>query len=539
MNEPAYPFNLWHDPWIRVTRLDGQSATLSIAETLAQAARLAALADPSPLVVGGSHRLLVAILQALYAPPDLGALAELLERGQFAERELDAFGKEYGPRFALFHPTTPFMQTGDVPLDGWQKPAKGQKHAWGEAKPITYLCPEVPTATNRTLYHHVRDEDHLFCPACCARGLITIPAFVMSGGSGNRPSINGEPPIYIFPVGHTLFYSLACSLVTLGFIPSTADPDRAEYTAWNQHNVIGKSQEVSAVGYLESLTFPARRIRLYPQVKATRCTHCGQQTPISVSSMLFEMGHWLSKSGPVWDDPFVALRKPRGKDKADGEPRPVRLEAGKALWREYSTLLLGKPDKSVLRPKVLQQLGKLIDDYGVLQDNDILRFRCTSIRNPPGKAIVDEWLDEALDAPPALLNDDAAAYLIEQALKQADEVRFVLESSFDHHFRPARDRGGQKAELARFKTVRARMTTNYWAALAPRFRQFIYNLSDEAQREEVEREWINHLIREGLQQFQAAAEQAGSQSEALRARVEADAEARRRLYGKRKEWLGE
>jgi len=81
MTDPPISFNLWTAPWIRVTRRDGNDAELSIGACLAEAHTLAALSDPSPLVVGGTHRLLAAILQAIYAPDD-GLCATLEQKTQ-------------------------------------------------------------------------------------------------------------------------------------------------------------------------------------------------------------------------------------------------------------------------------------------------------------------------------------------------------------------------------------------------------------------------------------------------------------------------
>lgn len=538
MTDPPPSFNLWHAPWIRVTRLDGGDAELGIGACLAKAHDLAALSDPSPLVVGGTHRLLAAILQAIYAPRDLGEIADLLRAGQFDPARLAQFADQYADRFDLFHPSHPFLQTGDVPLDGWKKPGKGQKHDWGEAKPIGYLFPEVPTVTNRTHYHHVADDSYRICPTCCARGIITIPAFAMSGGSGIRPSINADPPIYIFPAGMSLFESLGCSIVASGFIPRTADPRRMTVSVWDGEPIIHKGLEVSAVGYLESLLFPARRIRIYPQTITSPCNHCGRTTYISIGLMLFEMGHWLSKGTGTWEDPFTALRKPRGRSKTDDPGlKPIRPEEGKAVWREYTSLLLAEQEAQ-LRPGVVRQVAKLIDRWALSPDQR-LRFRCVGVRNPSGKATVYEWLDEALEAPPALLTDDDAATSVDTALQRADEIRFVIESSFDGHFRPERDRGGRDAKLARFKTVRARMTTDYWQRLAPRFRVFINGLANEGRRDQVAAAWVDALVREGRGAFDAAAEQIGTTAEALRARVEAQAACHRRLNSKRKEWSDE
>jgi CRISPR system Cascade subunit CasA len=134
-------------------------------------------------------------------------------------------------------------------------------------------------------------------------------------------------------------------------------------------------------------------MRLYPQQGTAACTHCGAHTTIIISEMLFEMGHWLSKGSGGWEDPFAAFHKPKGRSKGDDVGlKPVRPEAGKAFWREYSGLLLAEREEQ-FRPRVLQQIGDLID-RGTLREAQILRFRCIGIRTD-GKAKIFEWIDEA------------------------------------------------------------------------------------------------------------------------------------------------
>jgi CRISPR system Cascade subunit CasA len=538
MSDPPVSFNLWHEPWIRVMGRDGGDAELSIGACLAEAHALAALSDPSPLVVGGTHRLLAAILQAIYAPRDLGQIAALLGAGRFDAARLEQFAAQHAARFDLFHPTAPFLQTGDVPLDGWKRPGKDAskdvKDGWVEPSAVAALFADIPSATNRTLFYHTSDELHRACPTCCARGLVSIPPFARAEGGGPegyRPAITGGPPIYVLPTGSSMFQSLALSLVVPDYAPRKASPLRSGVAVWNMEPLVPRKQEVSAIGYIESLCFPVRRVRLFPHSQTTLCTICGSATNIVVHEAYLKMGMSLNKSLGVWDDPFVAYQLP--KKRADKEPFPVQPQAGKELWREYSGLLLAERGTK-LRPRVVQQVSKLVE-RGALNEEHNLRFRCVGLRVDQAK--VEAWLDEALEAPPALLTDDDAAGYVDSAIERAEELRFILESSFDGHFRPARDRGGRNEKLARFKAVRSRMTADYWRRLAPEFRRFIAELETVEGREATERAWIETLVREGRCSFDAAAEQIGERADALRARVEAQASCYRRLAGKRKEWI--
>lgn len=542
MSEPLpFCFNLWHDPWIRVVQLDGQVSQCSIEGCLTEAHRIVGLFDPSPLVVAGTHRLLVAILQAIFAPESLDEIGEVLSAAQFDTRKLADFADRYAERFALFHPTMPFLQTGDVPLDGWRRPEKVRKgepkvvHSWGEPKPIASLFDEVPGTTYRALYHHVTDEQHQVCPACCARGLVTIAAFASSGGAGIRPSINGVPPVYVLPAGVSLFETLALSLTTPGYQPAAASPLPTVNVAWDRPAVVVRDEEQPSVSYLESLTFPARRVRLYPLIGAALCTQCGAQTDVFVRQMLFEMGHRRSEGASSWDDPFVAFRVPSGKGAGEsGGVVPVRPQEGKALWREYTGLLL-LDDDDRFRPKIVRQVSELCD-AGVLGDEGMIRFRCIGVRSD-GKAKIFEWLDEALEAPPDLLRDRVGIVMVEQALEHAREVERVIGFAFDQHFRPDRAQGKRiDRKVVRFRTLRARMVALFWQELAAGFRQLTRDAADVFSRDAAVVRWRDLVIRVGRNVFNATAEQVGDRADALRVRVQAVDACHRQLRAKRKEW---
>ncbi len=516
-------FNLWTEPWIRVIWKDQREDERSIYDCLTRAHELVGLSDPSPLVIGGTHRLLVAIVQAIYDPQDLDYIKQLLCAGRFDTDGIQKFKQAHEARFDLFDPDKPFLQTGDVRLDGRQP--SGKQNAQSNAQPVARLFAEVPVATERTHFNHVTDESHRCCPACCARGLVTVPAFASSGGAGMRPSINGVPPVYVLPVGDTLFETLTLSLLSKDFHPRAADPARGAAAIWTSDPpVVQKQHEVSAVGYIESLTFPARRMRLYPQNGQTICTQCGRTTTVFVSDMLFEMGHWLTKKVELWDDPFVAFRA----------SKPLRPEQGKAVWREYTTLLL--KETSSERPKVVEQVARLID-RGVLAERQAVRFRCLGLRTD-GKAKIFEWLDESLEAPPALLTDIDAAGFIDAALQHANEGVQIVQTVFDRHFRPERSQSGAaRNNLVRFKSVRERMITDYWRQLGAHFRGFINQVSHDDQRDTALNLWDAKVIDIARRCFDNALEQLGGSADALRKRVEAKTECDRRFSAKRKEWL--
>lgn len=538
-------FNLWREPWMRVLDRTGERQMLSIEAVLLQAHTLKAFYDPSPLTVASVHRLLAAILQAIYAPRDLTHIGEVLDEPQFDAVRIRVFGEQYAERFDLFHPTAPFGQTGDVPLDGWRKPekvkvkkssaadeqaslfaqdaAEQQAGASGKIEPktIAYLLEEVPAGTNRTHFRHVADEAHRLCPACCARSLVTIPAFAKSGGAGIKPSINGVPPVYLLPVGDTIFDSLALSLVGKNYRPAIVDEAR-QTAAWNGATTIPRSGETNAVGYLESLTFPARRVRLFPLDDPGHCTHCDQFSPIRVKEMLYEMGWSRPKNAPLWKDPFVAYRQP----KESKEPTPLRPSQGKALWRDYGTLFLAD---AALQPALVRQITGLIEER-IIPADQRLRFRCIGMKTD-GKAKVFEWLDDALLVPTALLRDERGAAAVKEALNRAEEVARTIRFVFTLHLKP--ERGGKQEH---FLGIRARMEDDYWTALALPFRDLINTAATVEAVDRARDTWAGLILAEAQRAFDWALEQLGDRADMLRRRVEAHTHCRNVLFKYRKEW---
>ena len=514
---PAPTFNLWTEPWIQLLGTDAVPLRLGMRDCLVHAHELDALADPSPLVIASLQRLLAAIAQDIFRPESPAALAALIRGGSFAEDTVDAFGAQYGGRFDLFSESQPFMQTSDIGLT----PPKRKT----EAKTVAYLFPEEPSATNINHFFHRYDDENQYSPATAATGLITLSAFATSGGAGIKPSINGVPPLYVLPVGKTLFETIALSIITPEFQPRIASHD--DHPAWRRDTVIKRSEEVNRVGYLESLTFPARRVRLFPERTAGNCSRSGEFSDVLVRKMIFEMGRSRPKAAELWFDPFAAYRVG-----AKGVPNPVRPLEGKVLWREYGTLFhTPTPNLSeltvgtVIAPTVVNQLANL-QDYDVAHDAQ-WRMRCIGLRTDM-KAKVFEWVDDTLDVPTGLLADPLGQDEVRLAIERAEAWNRRISAIHDRAF----GRGRHE-----FDTLRQRMRTSYWIRLAEPFRQFILVPAESEERDEAQRKWCSQLFQVGEQVLTEAADAAGERGEALRQRAEVLSTYRTARASQAKEWL--
>jgi CRISPR system Cascade subunit CasA len=512
-------FNLWTEPWITLEKSDGQLVDVSIQETLLHAEHYLAIYDASPLIVVGIHRLLTAILQDSIDPQENADLEQLWNDEHFPTDKIERFGQQYANRFDIFSQDKPFMQSADLPLFPAKRDLK-------EASTIAKLFPEIPSGDLITHYRHESQDKQVFCPATAAKGLTTLPAFVSSGGSGLMPSINGVPPIYVLPGGVNLFEKLAASLITAQkldkYIIGNTD------LAWWKRSVptiveqshkttdkmpLSESRQLSRVGYLHGLTFPARRIRLHPERLNLICSRSNEPSEWCIRTMSFQMGESI-QDGVLWQDPFVAYKLPSKRTmnakhtvlpsthKKD-KPLPVRPTQAKTAWREFTGLFL-KDSGEIQRPLFLDQF----EEISIGERYAIYPFRCVSFQTD-GKMKFFEWADFGFDVPVSLIQDQKAALLTEYALKFADNSNKVITNVFGKYFCRRRE------SKERDKWLKNKLQENYWCVLAGKFRQFVLDLGkSDLQKEALER-WKNTVIFEAQKAFDCAANDIGDDGVSL------------------------
>jgi CRISPR system Cascade subunit CasA len=501
-----FHFDLWKQPWIGLEKSTGEIEKLSIEDTLLNAHRYSGIFDPSPLVLVGIHRFLMAILQDIFSPTAEEELRKLWNLQEIPKDLVVEFGKKYGDRFDLFSREKPFFQSGDVS----SVPIKGEN-----IKSIAYLAPDIPSGTENTHYRHGGQATQIFCPSCCAAGLICIPAFSTSGGAGIKPSINGVPPIYVLPVGQTLLNSLMLSLTIPTYQPQVKSIDH-DLAWWKRAPIIPRSSEVVNVGYLHSLTFQARRVRLYPEKMDGFCTRCGTQITWGVKKMIFDMGESRPKNSPSWFDPFAAYKIPDTKP-----PIPIRPVEGKAAWREYSSLFLRKKDDQqtkskgrskdkTIRPSFLDQIADLTEG-----EMNSIPLRCIGLRTDM-KAKIFEWVDTGFEIPTDLLQNEIAGYWIDKGLDFSRACASTISSVFRKSF------SGSSLSSDRYGQLKNEMMDEYWRGLAIPFREWVLNVSSDKEYDQLYANWIDQVIREANHAFASAAASIGDEGNQLKKRFQGE-----------------
>jgi len=500
-----------------VEQPSGDIHTVSIAEILTNAHNIRAIYDPSPLVVVGIHRLLVAILQTIYSPQNPRHLVEIWRDKKFIPEKVNDFGTEYADRFDLFAEDVPFYQTSDISLE----PTKENK-----AKSVGYLFQEQPAGTAVTHYNHSYDANLTLCSHCAVKGLLIMPAFASSGGAGIKPSINGVPPIYVLPGGEHLFHSLVASLATPAFQPG-ANSDGGAWWQRPSPIIVEKSREVRRVNYLHSLTFPARRIRLHPTPLYEPCSRCGQKTKWGVQTMVYQMGESRSKTAKWWQDPFAAYQVPK---KEDVNPLPVRPVAGRALWREFRSLFLPheENDKGLkaLRPSIISQIEEVWRADRTILPYSNIPLRVIGLRTDM-KAKIFEWEEAGYQIPPSLLNDLKVANDIQESIAFAVTTDNITKKSFHKYF-------GGGGKTGRYATLKKQMSQHYWQLLGAKFQSQLLSYTPNADLKKLFHDWLDITIYEALTSFEETVNMLPNDGVTLLKRQEAINDCRKNVFGYRK-----
>ena len=515
---PKTTFNLWSEPWITLERTGAPPERAGIEKTLMDAHKYHTIYDSSPLVIAGIFRLLVAILQESLCPQRKQDLNTLWKEGRFPVKRVNEFGEKYFARFDLFSQDTPFLQSSSLPL----VPSKGDK-----IETVSRLSSETSPLTALDHYRHNNEMDEYFCPSCLAAGLVTIPPFTGIGGRGYKTSINGTPPLYILPMGRNLFEALTLSLLLPdeNYWPPAASREQ-DLPWWKHSPIVEQNKEVIQVGYLQSLTFPARQVRLHPVELGMPCTRCGKLARWGAKTMVFEMGECRARGTDNWLDPFVAYHLPN--EGKSGSPWPVLPNGNKALWREFAGLFLYPPREGknrVQRPSILERIANEAD---FAEEIPTLHFRCIGIEGKQAKAL--EWMDASYGMSISLMNDEDASYKVKYAIQFAEEVEKIISYVFTSKINPSQRR-------ERHKDLKEQMISQYWQSLAEPFRFFFLSLIDKENRMNSVERWSMDVVKNAQSAFDDNIGKVGEDAISMRGEEEGKKDCHIRLNNKRIKFL--
>jgi CRISPR system Cascade subunit CasA len=485
-------FNLIDEKWIPVRFHDGTRDELGIRETLLKSKEIAAIEDPSPLVVAALHRFLLAVLyRALEGPIDINQARTLFKEGLSGEKIM-AYLEKWRDRFWLFDVKYPFGQNPSVPKN--------------KIEPWTKLTAEYNATSNKVLFDHT-DTKNLGArePKECARWLLSTMSFSIAGGRGYYPSPSPNAMMCI-PLGRNLHETLCYSLVPY----PNRDVMRRDSALWEREprKLPLKVPKQMASGYADIYTWQSRMILLE------------ELSSGGVTTMRFVAGQGFENPSKN-PDPM----QPYKADQTHGK-LPVQFREDRGTWRDFDSLL---PDNADLAPLTIQNAlrlaGKEVDSMPEL-------VLVLGLRYQPPSANMDFWRMERFTLPEALAGDRFIRTEIKRLLTDAEETQKSLWLACRSFARDHLSRGEREPDKKDIRGFVRQMPVNsrYWSTLESHFNEILREYTLERDSEDIRWEWLKS-VRDALRTAwdQHSASVSMGDAWAIRALVKAEVPVLRKL----------
>lgn len=392
MSRPS--FDVLHERWIPVRRLDGSSDELGILACLEHAHALREIRDPSPIVEFGLYRLLVAfVLDALVLagrrPEDSYDLRDLIGDGRFDMALFSGYVLTCGNAFDLFDPERPFLQRSEV---------------GGELKSVFDFYPVFPTGNNSTLFAHQTTEAQVEKPSGVARLLTTVAPFNVKVKTGQPRTIVGDPPIYALPTGNTLLETLVYNL-PLPDARFTLHRERAQGPAWRTI----PSEDQSGTTPAQSFTWPSRFVKIAPPDAE------GNVTTVSSDRGLRALRGWKDPACAVLQDGEGKVRHLRIE-----EARPLWLDAGPLSFLSAGSVRRWGKEWAASRPQVVTNV---LDTW---PERD-LHIQFFGLRTDQAKVL--EWSRTRWSIPASLGESTRLGGLVQRELERSEKAAWLLRTA--------------------------------------------------------------------------------------------------------------
>lgn len=373
----------------------------SLRDVLVEANELREVFDPSPLVIVGIHRLLLAVLYRVFRPKSPGDWAALWKAGHFDPDALDGYGGHWSDRFDLLHPTRPFYQ---VPM------IEGEK-----VHPASALVMEAASGNNPTLFDHgqVEGENSLSLDRAACH-LLAYQLFALGGGVSkpfNRMDAPLTKGLVVEAKGRNLFETLLLNLMPLDFWQTLEPVTEEDAPFWEIEAPPDPVKDGTVpLGPLHYLTWQSRQVHLVVDRQTGRVSGCQ-----------IRQRYALPRDGSRLDPG-------KGYRRSDKEGwQPFRLNKDRAAW-QYTHVLLQFSGEDLARPKLMDWLATLRVNrrYG-LDLPATFGLEVTGLTTDPSKAAkVDLWRREHLPLPTEFLEQTDLVYTLREMLGEAGRVERLL-----------------------------------------------------------------------------------------------------------------
>jgi len=453
-------YNIIGEKWIPVRMLDGSYIALGIGDLFIRAKEIAAIEDPSPLVVASIHRFLLALLyRALEGPTDNDQAKTLFMEG-FPNKKIELYLEKWKDRFWLFDEKYPF---GQIPSF---KPKSSR--AW------TTLTAEHNADNAKVLFDHVnvlKAGKVTEAKAICA--ILATQTFVLGGGNSDLVYTCDAPSataMMVFPLGENLEETLIFSLV-----PENREIFKFDLPIWEREpesvEILNSRNERGLNGFADLYTWRSRAIRLEESFEG------------GVESLGFASGMKCKSLNVI--DPMLAYRI----DDKLGR-LPIRFKE-RGLWRDFDCML---PDSLKLAPLVIEHAAWLSRF-----DPKRLPKSVMVVGQSNTKATVDFWRMECFALPKALAKEKFIRSNIRNLLNIAESNQKILWESCKIFAVNLLSRGNRNIDKEDIRNFIKQMPCIqlYWSALEAKFYQTLSLFFSESGFDEfedkIEHEWLINI----------------------------------------------
>lgn len=461
-------FNLVDKKWIPVRFLNGDRDELGISATLLRSREIAAIEDPSPLVVAALHRFLLAVLyRALDGPTDIEQAKALFKAG-LPEDKIIAYLKKWEYRFWLFDEKYPFYQ---VPAYEPQE-KKGIK----EWKPWSAISAEHNANNAKVLFDHVGMSDAGAIPTKIAlRWLLACQTFALGGGNSDFVYTKSAPSataMMVIPFGENLHDTLLLSLV-----PQNREIIAEDCPIWEQVpaslSALKNGDARPATGVADLYTWLTRSVKFSISGDGEKLCELALASGIECSSETFI-------------DPLLGYRIDEEKGKLPYQFRE------RGIWRDFDSLL---PDDSKLGPKVVEHAAALTRVSKERFPKSVM-----VLGQANNKAKIEYWRMERFCLPEALIGDHFIRTEIRQLLVIAEETQKSLWSACRSFARDILSRGARDPAAKDIKSVIEQMPVNadYWSFLESSFHKILSEYTLACEYDDIRLLWLK-FVKNALQ----------------------------------------
>ena len=463
-------YNLINEKWIPVRFLDGRRAEVGLSDALLQSEEIAAIEDPSPLVVASLYRFLLAVLyRALEGPTDIDK-AKYLFRSGLPGDKITAYLGIWRDRFWLFDEKFPFFQIPTFEPKEWK--------AW------TVLAAEHNADNAKVLFDHVDvTAPGLISEAMASRWILAIQSFGLGGGRSdfvNRSDAPSATSKMAIPLGHNLRDSLLFSLVSQNREVVASDIpvwERSPESVEDLKNGLMRP----ASGLADLYTWRTRSIRLMPDESG-------------ISKVAFASG--VKHQAGAQIDPMVGYRIDVKKGKLS-----LRLQE-RGLWRDFDSLL---PDGSDLAPKVIDHAVGLSRSYPERFPRSVM-----VIGQSNDQAKIEYWRMEYFRLPEAIIGRNDVRTEIRELLDIAEDAKkplFLACRSFARNILSHGDREPRKDDIR--KVVEQMPSESlYWSRLESVFHEILQGYTLDRDPDDIRCQWLKSIrdsLKEAWEQHRSSA----------------------------------